>query len=385
MDNAPLPPADWYADPSGAPQLRYWDGAAWTEHVAPPVGPTGAAQPVAPTEPSAPSAPGAPFAPVGFPPRQKVMTRGTWVTLITTVVIVGGALGALGWSAASTAQSISAEAPAVLNGFLETATRGDDAWRDYAAPGYGPAAGAPLYGDSVAAEAIGLAIEYEVGELSYAQQGYDAPDPTQPTGADSATAPVDFTYTFSVDGVEQTVTVTRMLWLTRAFYFGDDVASGAREDESPTAVGPWQVAAVVVPDTTDLDTVPPDTTTYEAAPDEFSQCPSPESVLTEMSEIARVQGFLGAVCLSAGDRTGIGEDVSLDALVAGFPVLNYLSPPKDTIGLGDELNGRSGPLSEYRIIAGDTEYVFVFAATGGGDIGDDSQTRVISIQIAETE
>lgn len=26
--------ADWYPDPSGAAELRYWDGAVWTEHVA---------------------------------------------------------------------------------------------------------------------------------------------------------------------------------------------------------------------------------------------------------------------------------------------------------------------------------------------------------------
>lgn len=30
----PLPPADWYADPSGRYELRYWNGADWTEHVA---------------------------------------------------------------------------------------------------------------------------------------------------------------------------------------------------------------------------------------------------------------------------------------------------------------------------------------------------------------
>jgi hypothetical protein len=28
------PRADWYADPAGRHQSRYWDGAAWTEHVA---------------------------------------------------------------------------------------------------------------------------------------------------------------------------------------------------------------------------------------------------------------------------------------------------------------------------------------------------------------
>jgi len=30
----PLPPADWYPDPSGRFELRYWNGSDWTEHVA---------------------------------------------------------------------------------------------------------------------------------------------------------------------------------------------------------------------------------------------------------------------------------------------------------------------------------------------------------------
>ena len=33
-------PAGWYADPSGFPQWRYWDGAQWTEYVAPVQQPT---------------------------------------------------------------------------------------------------------------------------------------------------------------------------------------------------------------------------------------------------------------------------------------------------------------------------------------------------------
>jgi hypothetical protein len=31
---APAVPAGWYSDPSGRYELRYWDGLAWTEHVA---------------------------------------------------------------------------------------------------------------------------------------------------------------------------------------------------------------------------------------------------------------------------------------------------------------------------------------------------------------
>ena len=36
MDNesAGLPAAAWYPDPSGGHELRYWDGVAWTDHVA---------------------------------------------------------------------------------------------------------------------------------------------------------------------------------------------------------------------------------------------------------------------------------------------------------------------------------------------------------------
>jgi len=29
----PTPPADWYADPSGRFEMRYWNGTDWTEHV----------------------------------------------------------------------------------------------------------------------------------------------------------------------------------------------------------------------------------------------------------------------------------------------------------------------------------------------------------------
>jgi hypothetical protein len=30
----PSVPADWYKDPSGRFELRYWNGSTWTEHVA---------------------------------------------------------------------------------------------------------------------------------------------------------------------------------------------------------------------------------------------------------------------------------------------------------------------------------------------------------------
>jgi len=33
-------PAGWYADPLGIPQLRWWNGEGWTEHVAAAAQPT---------------------------------------------------------------------------------------------------------------------------------------------------------------------------------------------------------------------------------------------------------------------------------------------------------------------------------------------------------
>lgn len=33
MSPSPLPPPGWYADPAGTAGSRWWDGAAWTEHV----------------------------------------------------------------------------------------------------------------------------------------------------------------------------------------------------------------------------------------------------------------------------------------------------------------------------------------------------------------
>ena len=57
-------PADWHPDPNDPTQLRYWDGAAWTEHTTP-----AAAPPAAGTPPGAEAQPGvgAPTQPAPLP------------------------------------------------------------------------------------------------------------------------------------------------------------------------------------------------------------------------------------------------------------------------------------------------------------------------------
>ena len=51
MSDAPPTPAGWYPDPNNAAQVRYWDGAAWTDHYSP-VPPS---RPVPPANATAPA------------------------------------------------------------------------------------------------------------------------------------------------------------------------------------------------------------------------------------------------------------------------------------------------------------------------------------------
>jgi len=56
----PPTPAGWYPDPERAGHLRYWDGAAWTEHFSPvqePPAPPAPEPPAAPTAPELPAEP----------------------------------------------------------------------------------------------------------------------------------------------------------------------------------------------------------------------------------------------------------------------------------------------------------------------------------------
>ncbi|MCZ4495846.1 MAG: hypothetical protein JWM25_429 [Thermoleophilia bacterium] len=66
MSAQPAIAADWYADPGDPTQLRWWDGAGWTDHVAPAAAPAAVeaevvAEPVA--EPDVAAAPIEPVAP----------------------------------------------------------------------------------------------------------------------------------------------------------------------------------------------------------------------------------------------------------------------------------------------------------------------------------
>jgi hypothetical protein len=69
VSNPTTTPPGWYADPNGAPTLRWWDGAGWTEHYAP-------AAPIAPMTPER--------------PRLAAETKvdGVWIWLVAALPIV---------------------------------------------------------------------------------------------------------------------------------------------------------------------------------------------------------------------------------------------------------------------------------------------------------
>jgi hypothetical protein len=309
------------------------------------------------------------------------MTGGTWAVLVAVIVVVGGAIAALAWGSASASARISEEAPAVVEGFLGAATTGDPSWTEYTTPGLASAASAPLfYGDAVAAESIGLRADYTLGELLYGSAGFA--DFTDPAGTDIARVPVELTYTFQVDGTEQTATTTQAIWLSRAYYYGDDTPSEVREGEAPTAVGPWRVVGLSLPDIHSGSEDPGSAQTSYTATD-GQACRTARSVLMALSEGARTQGYLPALCLSQENTTNVGDGIDTTVLADSFPIINDVTPLQEVMGLKDSYD-LPAPLQQYRVAAADGEYVFVFAAVGeNGERSAETGVRVISLQKVE--
>ena len=86
-------PAGWFAAPAGAPGLRYWDGAAWTDNFAPPSAP--AAPPIGRSAPPAvqPTITAPPAATPGpsTAPR-KGMSGCVWALLVVVALFVLGGI-----------------------------------------------------------------------------------------------------------------------------------------------------------------------------------------------------------------------------------------------------------------------------------------------------
>ncbi|HWU33558.1 MAG TPA: RDD family protein [Marmoricola sp.] len=86
-------PAGWYADPAVPNQQRYWNGAAWTEHIAPTLAQAPVAPPMAYGAPQFPAPIGMPVAGVSYAHWGKRVGGAlidavlTWVVLIVGIVV----------------------------------------------------------------------------------------------------------------------------------------------------------------------------------------------------------------------------------------------------------------------------------------------------------
>jgi len=363
-------PAGWHPDPSGSTQLRWWDGRSWTEHVA--------AMPGSAHAPASESAPA-----VSTPPREKTMTGATWAVLAVTALVVGGTGAGLWWGAASARAQVEAEAPAVLDGFLSSATSGDAGWADYVSPQLAASAPAiPLFGDAAAAELIELSVSAQAGPVSYGTSAITRE--ASPDGEDIAWATVDLTYSFVVDGAPQTATATQLVWLARPFYYGDDQPAEAVDGKTPSRVGPWRVAAIAMatPDQLDGRSIAAETTYTTSKP--VTRCKLPQDALVSLAEAARLNGALGGPCINDGGAVAAADGIDAAELASQLPALNYQSTMPEVLGLVGSYDVPA-PLAELRIAAGSDEYVFVYAVTGaGGQRTSTSDARLVAISKAET-
>ena len=375
--------------------MRYWDGNAWTAHTAP----SPAAQPQAqqvqphtqqvqphhvPQEPQPTQPQTQP--PAAAPQGTRVWTPSTIVTLLVCLVLVIGVSITAGMVRSEAATGHERQAEETLEEFLRSSTTGDTAWRDHANHKLldEVTVGAPLLGEQSTAEALNLSVSYEVGPLTFHSDlpGYPA---------DLASAQVQLTYNFTLrdDAVESTA--VQDVWLSRPFYYGDDVPARATEEE-PTAVGPWRVTSLTMPRS---DSDGSDgryfTTDFEVPGLEDADgniCFDAARVLEDVSTAARVDEELLSHCFVFDGSIALDEEVDVNDLVTNFPVINSMQGgylPTELVRLDPgHTNNSALPLTEYLIQGEKGKYVLTLAMVGVSGIEDMTvSNRIVSIQLAE--
>ena len=308
-------------------------------------------------------------------------TPGTVVVLILCALLAGGAVFAAMVLPGFARDGVRRDAETTLRAFLDGTVAGGDDWQDDAGPLLQSVSseGAPLIGEERTADALELSARYEVGDLSFNRSVL--------ADSDTASAPVVVRYGYRVLGEKGSASIPQTVWMTRPFYYGDDVPQRADPKRTPTAVGPWRVVGITLPSGGSVEGSAP-RSTFELSSDARSAddtaCHSPAKALTQLADRARIDGVLTSSCF-AGAEDGsdvVAAGVDTTELIAAFPAIDESDPasmpPELTRVEADLFRSMRAPFTQYLV---EDTYVLTFAAVRTDD--DEDATRLVRIEQIE--
>ena len=323
------------------------------------------------------------------PKQPRTWNGGTWAVLAAGVVVVLLAGAAIVVASVQAQARDTGEAAAVAEEFIASATAADDdAWREVSSNRLRSTSldRSPLRLDEVTMAALDAEMSAESGELRFVRSA-QADALVDESQADTAFLTVDLEYSITTFGRDFTFAIPQQVWLTRPFYYGDDVADRADADRAPTAIGPWRVTAISSPQHSaanpGMGQTPARTDLATTERSGGSECTSVGGVFTQLSDSARTGGELRSGCWLRDDGSSvIGDDVDLALLAAEFPLFDTSHVPESSFKLRSPMEGNP-LLAQYPISTSDGEYIITLgaASVGGAMVTfDDYYLRILSIQ-----
>ncbi len=323
------------------------------------------------------------------PQKPRRWNGGTWAILAAGIVVVLLAGAGIVVASVQAHARGTGEAAEVAEAFITSATAADDdAWREVSSNRLRNTSldRSPLRLDEATMEALEVEMTAERGDLQFLRSTDTTVVVDEPQ-ADTAVLTVDLKYAYTTFDHDFTFAIPQQLWLTRPFYYGDDVADRADEDREPTAIGPWRVTALSSPQHTAaspaMGQTPARTDLKTTERDGGSGCKSVGGVFTQLSDSARTGGELRSGCWLRDDGSSvIGEDVDLALFAAEFPLFDPSHVPDSAFKLRTPMEG-SPLLAQYPISTSDGEYIITLGAAslGGAMVTfDDYYLRILSIQ-----
>lgn len=314
---------------------------------------------------------------------------GTWAVLAGGVVLVLVAAAGIVVAATSAQARGTGEAAAVAKQFISSATAADDdSWREVSSNRMRATTldRSPLRLDESTMQSLEVDLTSEVGELQFVRSA-DVNELVDEQDADTAFITIDLSYDYRTFGRDFSAAIPQQLWLTRPFYYGDDIADRADPDRTPTAIGPWRATALSSPQHSEANPgfgmTPARTNLQTTERGGGNTCSSVGGVFAQLSDSARTTGELRSDCWLREDGSSvIGEDVDLAQLAAELPLFDVSHVPDSSFKLRTPIEG-SPLLAQYPMSTSQGEIIITLgaASVGGSAISfDDYHLRILSIQ-----